>query len=231
MQNTKQLSSKRLLSSTVATLLLLAEGALAATSALHAVQQSCALELPAGRTPGESSSLSELSTGAARPVASPVFQRYLELTPGLMAQIVAQVQPSFSTQQGESNGSDIQPLTLTEQIIRDVFGPLQRALEEHNLAHLLAVFDQEETPDYAQLRDQFKAFFQQYETVGFRYKVLQVTSEKNRAFAIAEIDMAAAPADQTQIGVQRRTQMRFQMKLGAKGWKLVGFKPGDFFTQ
>ena len=76
-----------------------------------------------------------------------------------------------------------------------------------------------------------RAFFSQYEAVRFRYKVLQVTSEKDHGSAIAEIDMAATPADETKMAVQRSTQMSFQLKLGAKGWKLVGFKPSDFFAQ
>ena len=126
---------------------------------------------------------------------------------------------------------DTQPLTLTEQVVRDVLEPLQRGIEEHSAAQVLAVFDQQETPDYAQLRDQMRAFFSQNASVRFRYKVLQVTAEKDHGFAIAEIDMAATPVDETQLGVQRSTQMRFQIKLGTKGWKLVGFKPADFFTQ
>src|SRR5271157_256384 len=141
-----------------------------------------------------------------------------------MAQITAQAQQASSPEQD-------QPLTLTEQVIRDVLEPLQRGIEEHSPAQVLAIFDDSETPDYAQLRDQMRAFFSQYETIRFRYKVLQVTSEKDHGFAIAEIDVAATPMDETKMAVQRSTQMSFQLKLGAKGWKLVGFKPSDFFTQ
>src|SRR5271166_1726491 len=146
-------------------------------------------------------------------------------------QIIAQDQQAPSPEQDQPDASGQQPLTVTEQVIRDVLEPLQRGIEEHRPAQVLAIFDDHDTPDYAQLRDQMRAFFSQYETIRFRYKVLQVTSEKDHGFAIAEIDMAATPADETQLAVQRTTQMRFQMKLGAKGWKLVGFKPSDFFAQ
>lgn len=148
---------------------------------------------------------------------------------GGAAQVLAQAQPAPAPEQDEAKAPE--PLTLTEQVVRDVLEPLQRGIEEHSAAQVLAVFDQQETPDYAQLRDQMRAFFSQNASVRFRYKVLQVTAEKGSGFAIAEIDMAATPADETQLGVQRSTQMRFQIKLGAKGWKLVGFKPADFFTQ
>jgi SnoaL-like domain len=139
--------------------------------------------------------------------------------------------PQEPSQEEQPPASGPQPLTLTEQVIRDVLQPLQRGIEEHNRTQVLAVFDPEETPDFAQLRDQFRAFFDQYETVRFRYKVLQVTSEKDHGSAIAEVDMEATPMDETKTAVQRSTQMSFQLKLEDKGWKLVGFKPGDFFTQ
>ena len=145
--------------------------------------------------------------------------------------VLAQDQQAPPSEHDESSTSGVQPLTLTEQVIRDVLEPLQRGIEERRAAQVLAVFDQQETPGYAQLRDQMRAFVSQHESVRFRYKVLQVAAEKDHGFAIAEIDMAATPADETQLAVQRSTQMRFQIKLGAMGWKLVGFKPSDFFTQ
>ena len=146
-------------------------------------------------------------------------------------QLLAQAQQAPPPEQDEPNASGQQPLTLTEEVLRDVLQPLQRGIEEHNLSQVLGVFDPQETLDYASLRDQLRAFLNQYEPVRFRYKVLQVTSENDHAIAVTEIDMAATPVDQTQLTVQRTTQMRFQMKLGTKGWKLVAFKPSDFFAQ
>jgi hypothetical protein len=145
--------------------------------------------------------------------------------------ISAQAKQSPAPEQELPEASSPQPLTVTEQVIRDVLEPLQRGIEEHNPGQVLAVFDQEGMPDYARFRDQMRAFFNQNDAVRFRYKVLQVTSEKDHGSAVAEVDMAATPADQTKMAVQRTTQMTFQLKLGGKGWKLVGFKPSDFFMQ
>lgn len=145
--------------------------------------------------------------------------------------ILSPAQQSPAPEQEQPNTSGQQPLTLTEQVIRDVLGPLQRGIEEHNVAQVLGVFDPQETPDYARLRDQMRAFFSQNDAVRFRYKVLQVTSEKDHGFVIAEVDMAATPGDETKLTVQHSTQMRFEITLGVKGWKLTGFKPSDFFAQ
>ena len=133
--------------------------------------------------------------------------------------------------QQEPPAASPQPLTVTEQVIHDVLEPLHRGIEERNSGEVLAVFDPQETPDYARLRDQMRAFLSQYETIRFRYKVLQVTSENDHGSAIAEVDMAATPMDETKMAVQRSAQMSFQLKLGTKGWKLVGFKPSNFFAQ
>jgi hypothetical protein len=98
------------------------------------------------------------------------------------------------------------------------------------LNQVLAIFDPEK-PNYANLRDQFIAFFQRYDVIQFRYQVLQVTSEKDHAFVICDIDLDATPSDNSQVALRRSVQMRFQMKLSPRGWRVTGFKPDDFFAQ
>jgi hypothetical protein len=104
-------------------------------------------------------------------------------------------------------------------------------MEGHNSYQVLALFDQQQTPDYAQVRDQLHAFFAQYDAIRFRYQLLQVTSDQNGGSAVAEIEMEATPADPSQITLRRETQMRFRLTLGSKGWRLVGFAPANFFAQ
>src|ERR1019366_3441199 len=122
-------------------------------------------------------------------------------------------------------------LDLSDQVIRDIFGPLQRGMEGHNPYQVLALFDQQQMPDYAQFRDQLRAFFAQYDAIRFRYQLLQVTSDKNGGSAVAEIEMEATPADESQVILRRDTQMRLRLTLGSKGWRLAGFAPADFFAR
>jgi hypothetical protein len=124
-----------------------------------------------------------------------------------------------------------QPLDLTEQVIRDVLEPLQAGMQGHSLRQVLTTWDRENMLGYAQQRDQLAAFFRQYDEVRFRYKVLQVTSDKDRGFAMAEVDMEAQSFVTNQVPLQRSIQMRFQLKLEPKGWKIVGFQPSNFFAQ
>ncbi len=152
---------------------------------------------------------------------------------GLMGltQLLAQSQPPPAAPPDKSQTPDEEELDLNDQVIRDVFGPLQRGMQSHNLYQVLATFDEQGTSDYAQIRDQLRAFFYQYDEIRFRYKLLQVTSDKDHASAVAEVQVDATPADPSQVTLRRETQMRFRMNLGHKGWRLVGFSPPDFFTQ
>jgi hypothetical protein len=120
---------------------------------------------------------------------------------------------------------------LTEEVIRDVLSNLQKGLESRSLNQVLSIFDQQGMANYADVRNQLMAFFQQYEAVQFRYQVLQATAQKGRGFVTADVDMDATPAEGAQVGLRRTLQIRLQLKLGAKGLKVVGFKPADLFTQ
>ena len=93
------------------------------------------------------------------------------------------------------------------------------------------VFDQQSMKDYAQFHDQMVAFFRLHDSVKFRYQLLQAAADKEVGFAIADIDMDADPSDILPTEQRRTTQMRFEMKRGPKGWKVIGLKPADFFNQ
>ena len=123
-----------------------------------------------------------------------------------------------------------QPLDLSDEVVRDVFMPLQSSLNTSNRDHLLAVFDRDDMPDYAQLRDQFTALLAHYDSIMFRYRLLQVTEQQGHATAVIEADMEATPSSTATTPVRRSQQMRFTLKRTAKGWRILGFQPLDFFA-
>ncbi len=133
-------------------------------------------------------------------------------TPSGATQLLAQNQQPPASAQEQSPPSGEEKPDLDDQVIRDVFGPLQRGMEGHNLEQVLAIFDQQQMTDYAQVRDQLRAFFDQYDAIRFRYQLLQATSDKNHGSAVAEIEMDATPADPSQVTLRRDTQMRFRMR-------------------
>lgn len=130
-----------------------------------------------------------------------------------------------------SDGTKVQDLDLTEEVVRDILSNLQKGLECHDLRQVLAIFDQHAMNNYDAVRNQLTAFFRQYETVQFRYQILQATADKGSGFATADIDMDAVTPDNSQVPLRRTLQMRFRIKLSPKGWKVTGFTPSDFFAQ
>jgi hypothetical protein len=153
------------------------------------------------------------------------------LTTVLQCGLLAQSQQPPAPEPDLAQPPSEEKLDLSDQVIRDVFRPLQRGMEGHNPYQVLAIFDQQGTPDYVQVRDQLRAFFDQYDAIRFRYQLLQVTSDKNGGSAVAEIELEATPVEPSQVTLRRDTQMRFRLTLGRKGWRLVGFAPADFFAR
>ena len=119
--------------------------------------------------------------------------------------------------------------TLGEQVSKDVLEPLRIGIEAQNIQKVLSVFDQKELNSYADLQGQLNAFFHLYAETRFRYQLLQVEADKDRGSATAEVEMDALPYQEMQVPVRRSVQMRFQLKLEPKGWKVTGFSPAGFF--
>ncbi len=124
-----------------------------------------------------------------------------------------------------------QPLDLQEAVARDVLEPLRAGIQTRNLKQVLAVFDAESVPDFPQLRDQFKALLDSYAVMQFRYKILQASSDDGHASLTCELDLDATPLDDGQVPLRHSTQLRLQLKLTPKGWRILAFTPSDFFAQ
>jgi len=141
-------------------------------------------------------------------------------------------QPQAAPDSGEPNvpADQGQSLSLSDQVIRDVLKPLQTGMQTQNIQMVLSIFDKQELAGWADLQAHLRAFFHQYDEVNFRYQILQATADKDHGTATADIEMDALPYNFGQLPSRRSVQMRFQLKLGAKGWKVSGFTPGDFFN-
>lgn len=157
---------------------------------------------------------------------------WLAAMPVVMAQQGSQAAGKVSQSSSPTGGNSGQEtLDSTDEVVRDVLETLQQGFENHNATQAMSVFDADRMENYAQVRDDIRAFFNRYAVVHFRYKVLQVTPETDGGWATAEIDMDATPTDETLMPVRRSTQMRFQLRSTPKGWKIVSFAPSDFFVE
>jgi len=143
-----------------------------------------------------------------------------------MAVLLA-VAAAAPAQQAAPAGQDTD---VSDQVIQQVLEPLRLGMQTHNIQLVLSVFDKKELDSYSNLQAQLRAFFQQFSEVNLRYQLLQVTAENGRGSLTVEMQMDALPFEATQIAQRRSVQMRLQLKLGPKGWKIAGFTPSDFFN-
>ncbi|HUK74020.1 MAG TPA: hypothetical protein VLV47_00930 [Candidatus Bathyarchaeia archaeon] len=149
------------------------------------------------------------------------WTRKLLLGFGLMA-VLAQAAPAW---QVPAAGAP----TVSDQVIQQVLEPLRLGMHTQNIQLVLSVFDKKELDSYSNLQGQLRAFFQQFSEVNLRYQLLQVTAENGRGSATVEMQMDALPYEPTEIAARRSVQMRLQLMLGPKAWKIAGFTPADFF--
>ena len=120
--------------------------------------------------------------------------------------------------------------SLTDQVVQQVLEPLQTGMQNQNIQQVMSVFDKKELNSYSDLQGHLEAFLQVFDEVNLRYQLLQVAAEKGRGSAIVDMQMDALPYEPTHIPERRSVQMRLQLKLGPKGWKIAGFTPSDFFN-
>lgn len=120
--------------------------------------------------------------------------------------------------------------SVSDQIIQQVLEPLRTGMQAQNVDLALSVFDKRELNSYSELEANLRALSQQVAQIDLRYQLLQVTAGKDRASATVEMQMDALPYEATQFAVRRSAQMRLQLKLGPKGWKIASFSPADFFN-
>ena len=154
----------------------------------------------------------------------------------LLAAFSAAQQPNSAAAPGQTEKTagqaGPQPLDLNEAIARDVLEPLLAGIQTQNLNQVLSVFDQQSYPNFAEFRDQTRAFLDSYSAVRFRYKILQTSApEEGRASVTCEADIDATPYDEGQVPLRRSTQIRLQLKQTPKGWRISDLTPSDFFAQ
>lgn len=123
-----------------------------------------------------------------------------------------------------------EPLTVSDLVVQQILEPLRTGMITQNVNKVLSVFDKDELTNSTDLEGHLQAFCQHFQEINFRYQLLQVTQNKDHASAIVDMQMDAYPYEVTSIAIRRSTQMRMQLTLTPKGWKIATFTPADFFN-
>jgi hypothetical protein len=131
----------------------------------------------------------------------------------------------------DKSGSD--PLdtsaVFNERIANDVLGQIRDGLEGHSRRLMLSAFDSDKMDGYLSFEDQIDAFFERYEAFRVRFRISNVTVEGTKGVVLVDTEMEEVPRGGAQ-PVRKRAQLRFELELGRKGWRVVDFRDRNFFS-
>ncbi len=123
---------------------------------------------------------------------------------------------------------------FSDRVVENVLRDLKDGMEGHIDRLVLSVFDDNQMDGYLQFQDQIEQFFNKYDAFRIHYRIIQNNVEGGKGIAIVEMQMEAVPRSGNGLGggtqLRRDQQIRFELERGNKGWRIVDFRPRDFFT-
>ena len=94
---------------------------------------------------------------------------------------------------------------------------------------MLSAFDADKMDGYLSFENQIDSYFEKYDGFRLHYRVAQSTMLGSRGIALVDFDLTRVARESTGVPSRRRSQIRFEMERGRKGWKIVDFRPREFF--
>ena len=131
----------------------------------------------------------------------------------------------------KSGGQDLLDAgaVFNERVANDVLGQIRDGLEGHSRRLMLSAFDSDKMDGYLTFEDQIDAFFNRYEGFRVHFRIANVTVEGPKGVVLVDAELEQIPA--TGGAAQRkRTQLRFELEMGRKGWRVVDFRDRGFFS-
>ena len=118
---------------------------------------------------------------------------------------------------------------FNERIANDVLGQIRDGLEGHSRRLMLSAFDSDKMDGYLSFEDQIDAFFERYEAFRVRFRISNVTVEGTKGVVLVDTEMEETPRGGA-APQRKRAQLRFELELGRKGWRIVDFRDRGFFS-
>lgn len=124
---------------------------------------------------------------------------------------------------------DLNATTFSGPVASVVMRRLSDALEGHNRRLMLSLFDVDKMDDYPGFEGQIIAFFDHYASFRAHIRIVQTTTEGETGLILSDIEMESLPAGEAP-PARKHDQLRFELKRGNKGWRIVNLTPRDFFS-
>jgi hypothetical protein len=118
---------------------------------------------------------------------------------------------------------------FNDRVANDVLGQIRDGLEGHSRRLMLSAFDSDKMDGYLSFEDQLDAFFERYEAFRVRFRIANVTVEGTKGIVLVDTEMEETPRGGA-APQRKRAQLRFELELGRKGWRVVDVRDRSFFS-
>ncbi len=118
---------------------------------------------------------------------------------------------------------------FNERIANDVLGQIRDGLQGHSRRLMLSAFDSDKMDGYLAFEDQIDAFFERYQEFNVRFRISNVAVEGTKGVVLVDTEMEQTPRGGA-MPQRKRAQLRFELELGRKGWRVVDFRDRGFFS-
>jgi hypothetical protein len=127
--------------------------------------------------------------------------------------------------QGEQTGA-----AFPEAAMNKVLLGLKKGMEDHVESRFLSEFDANRMDGYLEFQEQVAQFFRQFGSFRFYSRILQTSVDEEKGVALVELQIEAAPRQESGTALRRDKQIRFELEHGKAGWKIVDFQPRDLLA-
>lgn len=116
-----------------------------------------------------------------------------------------------------------------ERIANDVVGTVRDGLEGHSMRLMLSAFDGDKMDGYLSFEDQIENYFHRYEAFRVHFRVANVAIEGTKGVILVDAQLEQTPANGG-MPARKSSQLRFEIELGKKGWRIVDMRDRGFFS-
>jgi hypothetical protein len=116
-----------------------------------------------------------------------------------------------------------------ERIANDVIGTVRDGLEGHSMRTMLSAFDGDKMDGYLSFEDQIENYFHRYEAFRVHFRVANVAIEGTKGVILVDAQLEQTPANGGN-PARKSSQLRFEIELGKKGWRITDVRDRNFFS-
>jgi hypothetical protein len=118
---------------------------------------------------------------------------------------------------------------FNERAANEVLGMIRDGLEGHSRRLMLSAFDGDKMDGYLSFEDQIEAYFDRYDAFRVNFRISNVAIEGSRGVVLVDAELEQTPQGGG-VPVRKRGQLRFELELGKKGWRVTDMRDRSFFN-